>query len=166
LSLSGSTLKTGTQTFAGAKTFTQASNDGLTINGAWTATANSQRHVNINPVITARATASDSIFGVLIKPILSSGAASQIPVGLVVDPIFTTTGGAFASQNAIMHRGNIIPLGATSSWTLGNSAAAYLNTWTTTINTGTIAFNNLTTTLIFSNQQGTGSTMFSNGHQV
>jgi hypothetical protein len=120
-----------------------ASPDALSIRGTWTATANSQRHININPVITGRATASDSIFGVLIKPNIISGAATQIGAGLVVDPIFTITGGAFASQNAIMHRGNIIPLGTTSTWTLGNSAAAYNNTWTTTINTGTIAFNNL-----------------------
>jgi hypothetical protein len=142
-----------------------ASPDALSIRGTWTATANSQRHININPVITGRATTSDSIFGVLIKPNIISGAATQIGAGLVVDPIFTITGGTFSSQNAIMHRGSIIPLGTSSTWTLGNSAAAYNNTWTTTINTGTISFN-LTTTLTFTNQQGTGATMFAHGHFV
>jgi hypothetical protein len=164
----GGVITTTTQTMGnGAKTFTQAGNDGLTINGAWTATANSQRHVNINPSITARATASDSIFGVLIKPNFVSGAATQIPVGLVVDPIFTATGGSFASQNAIMHRGNIIPLGTSSSWTLGNSTAVYSTAWATTIQTGTIAYSSVGAgTLAFANGQGTSISFFTHGHIV
>jgi hypothetical protein len=142
-------------TLTGTNNVTSNAANQLIFDGTWTATANSQKHINIAPVITGRNTASDSIFGVMIKPNMISGAASQIPVALVVDPVFTSTGGSFASLNAIFHRGNIIPIGTTNSFNLGSSSQYYLSVNASTTRTDIVNVLTAGGTLTINGQQGT-----------
>lgn len=151
-------------TWTGVHTWNVLSNNAVNIGGTWTASANSQRHVFINPNITGRATASDSIFAVRLQPTLNGGAASQIGGALVIDPKYGGT--ALGQQNAIIHRGTIRPF-VTNTDALGGNGDVYSNVWATNIQTANISFNNVGgASMTFTNQQGTGGTMFSHGHFV
>lgn len=97
------------QVIGGKKTFTKATNNAFNVDGTWTASANSQRHVVISPIITTRATASDTAVGVRIAPTFILSANTQILNSLDVDP--TITNGAFPNYTnvAIQVNGDIYP---------------------------------------------------------
>jgi hypothetical protein len=156
-------------TWTGVHTWNVNSNDAISMGGTKTFTANNQRWMIVNPSVTLRATASDVGIGMELSPTITSGAATQTAVALKINPTFTTTGGAFSNQIAIQHAGDIVPVTSNTA-KLGGSSIAYSSTFALTTNTGTISFQNATaapsSTLTFTNGQGTGSTMVANGHQI
>lgn len=88
---SGATSIT-TPTITGTPIFTSNANETI-FNGAWTASANSQRHLYINPTITMRSTTNDNASGVYIAPNIIPKGTTQDAVGVIINPILNVKGG-------------------------------------------------------------------------
>jgi hypothetical protein len=91
-------------TLTGVNTITSNANAQLTFGGTWTATANSQYHWIINPILTARATASDTLYAMMIAPTLNATANTQNLVTL--DLTSTYNQGVFSNVANIGIRTN------------------------------------------------------------
>jgi hypothetical protein len=65
------------QTFAGAKTFTNNARNSIIMNGTWTTTADGDNHVAITPSITANSN-NRIIYGVNINPTFSNGGFTGV----------------------------------------------------------------------------------------
>lgn len=93
LSISGTTLGgwglTGTSTLTGVATISSNTANQHVFNGTWTASANSQEHITVSPAITARATVSDLLTGIVVSPTLIAGANTQNLSALDIDATYT-----------------------------------------------------------------------------
>ena len=67
----------GTQTFAGAKTFSNNAKSSLVINGTWTTSADGDTHISIAPSITSNAN-NRIIYAVNINPTMSNGGFTGV----------------------------------------------------------------------------------------
>ncbi len=105
-------------TLTGVNTIDSSRPVGLIFTGTYTTAANSQFFVQFNPVITARATASDSIIMMLLAPTLNTAADSQLRIALDIAPTYGGTGNGTASI-AIRSKGNIVP-SAGSTYNVGD----------------------------------------------
>ena len=83
-------ITTGTQTIAGAKTFSNNAKSSLTTSGTWTQTADGDSHVVISPTITANTTVGHTPYGAYINPSMTTGVSNQSLIAL-------TAGGTFAN---------------------------------------------------------------------
>lgn len=103
-STAGAWLLSGTSTLSGVATITSNDNAQHIFNGTWTATTNDEYHWLMNPSITARATASDTVFGIAIRPTLVAAANSQTLTTL--DLTSTYTAGAFSNVASVAIKAN------------------------------------------------------------
>lgn len=67
----------GTQTFGGAKTFTNAAKNSIVINGTWTTSADGDTHVSIAPNITANVS-NRIIYAMNLNPTMSNGGFTGV----------------------------------------------------------------------------------------
>ena len=67
----------GTQTFAGAKTFSNNAKSSLVVNGTWTTSADGDTHISIAPSITSNAN-NRIIYAVNINPTMSNGGFTGV----------------------------------------------------------------------------------------
>jgi hypothetical protein len=95
---------TGTSTLTGVTTITSNVANQLAFGGTWTATSSAQHHLSINPSITARATASDTINAVTISPTITAAANTQTLVTLDLTTSYIP--GAFSGLTNISIRAN------------------------------------------------------------
>ena len=85
----------GTQTFSGAKTFSNAAISSLIITSSSYSTSSNGGHLSITPTITATGTA--SVSGINLAPTISAGANNTTLIGLNINP--TLSAGAFTGVN-------------------------------------------------------------------
>jgi hypothetical protein len=112
-------------TLTGTNNVTSNAANQLIFDGTYTTTANNQWHINQNPTITARGTASDVFIGQRISPTFIYGANSQEAISLDIEPTYTV--GAFTSpkKTAIKSGGDIVPV-LDGAYSLGSSTS---NSW-------------------------------------
>lgn len=109
---------TGTSTLTGVATITSNVPQQHVFTGIWTAVANNQYHANFAGSFTARAVASDNLYGYKFTPTLTSGSTSQAGIAILIQPTF---GGSFTTTAALRIEGRTIIVAAASG--LGLSAA-------------------------------------------
>lgn len=91
---------TGTSTITGAVTIASAAIvNPLQFTGTWTATANNQGHMEIEPAITGRASASDVVSTLHIGGSITAGATSTTQAALLIDNTFATGGFGTLTQD-------------------------------------------------------------------
>lgn len=84
----------GTSTLTGSTTIVSNVANQIMFNGTFTATSSDQYYWIMNPSVTARATASDTVYGTAIRPTLTASAATQTLVALDITASFVP--GAFS----------------------------------------------------------------------
>ena len=123
-------VTTGTQTFGGAKTFTQNSNNAVLMNGTWTQSATGQRHVEINPNITLATVFQGSGTAMYVNPTMTATTTQQTFYGIFVGGTYTTngTGNNISRIIPIYADGIAIAGGRTGTILLGNSGVGAIPT--------------------------------------
>ena len=121
-------VTTGTQTFGGAKTFTQNSNNAVLMNGTWTQSASGQRHVEINPVITLATVFQGTGTALFVNPTMTATSTQQTFNTVVIGGTYTSfgTGNNISRLVPLNVDGINIAGGRTSTILIGTSGAGVI----------------------------------------
>lgn len=121
-------VTTGTQTFGGAKTFTQNSNNALLMNGTWTQSATGQRHVEINPNITLTNVNQATGTALYVNPTMIATANQQTFNTVVIGGTYTGfgTGNNVSRLVPLNVDGMSIAGGRTSTILIGSAGAGVI----------------------------------------
>lgn len=121
-------VTTGTQTFGGAKTFTQTTSSALVVNGTYTALASGVSHALINPAITLATIFQGNSSAVTISPTMVATSTQQTFIGLNIGGTYTSfgTGNNISRLIPIFADGIAIAGGRTSTILIGTAGAGVI----------------------------------------
>lgn len=124
---------TGTSTLTGIATITSNVAKQHEFAGTWTAGANNDYHMNFGGSFSARATASDFVYGYKFTPTLTSNSTSQAGIGVLINPSFVVGAGTFQNTASLQvvgkttfSHGSVAVVGSATVHAFGTSTGTAL----------------------------------------